>query len=206
MTPPTPPVATQPDGPVDANGIRLTLPDLDSTEWQDVGDGLRIWDTVVGDGEVVGPIDTSRSITVVGSVTPGEEFDASLDAGQPLTSSLAGGLIEGFTRLIPGMQPGGIRRLDIPSEFAYGERGQGASIPPNADLVFEVQLISSTSPTTTNSGTNNFPIPTSGNTGEGAVPTNGSSGPFPGTGNPIDPTQPSSGSTGTDPSGSQSIS
>ena len=180
-TPPAPPAATQPDGPVDANGVRLTLPDLDSPEWMDVGDGLRTWDTVVGDGPVVGPTDTVTFNYRGWLRDTGVEFDSSLDNG-PLTSSLAGGLIEGFTRLIPGMQPGGIRRLDIPSEFAYGERGSGSSIPPNADLVFEVQMISSTPPTGgTGTTTGNVPISTSGNTGIDTVPTNGSTGPLPGT-------------------------
>jgi FKBP-type peptidyl-prolyl cis-trans isomerase FkpA len=52
-------------------------------------------------------------------------------------------LIEGWKIGVPGMKPGGIRRLFIPSAYAYGSKGHGDSIPPDSDLVFEVKLLSS---------------------------------------------------------------
>ena len=52
-------------------------------------------------------------------------------------------LIQGWKLGIPGMRPGGIRRLYIPAALGYGAAGSGTSIPPNADLVFEIRLLSS---------------------------------------------------------------
>jgi len=73
--------------------------------------------------------------------TTGAVFDSSLEAGQPATFPLSG-VIQGWQEGIPGMRVGGQRRLVIPSELAYGSSGApGGGIPPNADLVFEVELI-----------------------------------------------------------------
>lgn len=115
------------------------LPDLNAKEWKKLGDkGLEIWDVKEGTGEAVR---AGGKVTVhyTGWLTDGKQFDSSV-GGQPVTFGL-NQVIKGWTDGIPGMKPGGIRRLKIPSELGYGKAGAGSHIPPNATLIFEVQLI-----------------------------------------------------------------
>lgn len=73
----------------------------------------------------------------------GKKFDSSLDRNQPFTFQLGvGQVIKGWDQGLVDMCPGDKVRLTIPSDMAYGERGAGDVIPPNAALVFEVELIS----------------------------------------------------------------
>lgn len=72
----------------------------------------------------------------------GKEFDSSWKRGEPATFSLENGkLISGWTQGIPGMRVGGRRELIVPAELAYGKQGQPPTIPPNAPLVFVVDLL-----------------------------------------------------------------
>ncbi|OGO50914.1 MAG: hypothetical protein A2148_02115 [Chloroflexi bacterium RBG_16_68_14] len=102
--------------------------------------GLQIIDLQVGDGATA---EAGRTISVhyTGWLEDGTKFDSSLDRGQPFEFVLGvGDVIEGWDRGVEGMKVGGKRRLVIPPELAYGEAGRG-SIPPNATLTFEVELL-----------------------------------------------------------------
>jgi hypothetical protein len=111
---------------------------LDGPEWKDIGDGLKIWDVKEGSGEPC-PAQANVKVHYAGFLTSGKKFDSSLDRGQPIDFGLDG-VIAGWTKGIPGMKVGGIRRLSIPSALGYGARGTGG-IPANSDLVFEVEML-----------------------------------------------------------------
>jgi FKBP-type peptidyl-prolyl cis-trans isomerase len=77
----------------------------------------------------------------VGTLTNGTKFDSSRDRGTPFSFTIGeSAVIQGWHQGIPGMKVGGLRKLTIPPELGYGARGQGP-IPPNATLVFEVELL-----------------------------------------------------------------
>jgi len=72
----------------------------------------------------------------------GKKFDSSLDRGRPFVFNLgAGQVIRGWDEGVAGMKIGGKRTLMIPSVLGYGARGAGSDIPPNADLIFDVELL-----------------------------------------------------------------
>jgi len=73
----------------------------------------------------------------------GKKFDSSKDRGDPFSFGLGGGqVIRGWDEGVQGMKVGGTRVLTIPADLGYGARGAGGAIPPNATLVFEVDLLS----------------------------------------------------------------
>jgi peptidylprolyl isomerase len=72
----------------------------------------------------------------------GKKFDSSLDRGQPFTFALGAGMvIKGWDEGVAGMKVGGKRTLHIPAALGYGSRGMGSVIPPNANLIFDVELL-----------------------------------------------------------------
>ena len=104
-------------------------------------DGLQYWDIKVGSGAEA---KAGQQVTVhyTGWLTDGKKFDSSLDRGQPFTFKLgAGQVIKGWDEGVAGMKIGGKRQLRIPPELGYGSRGAGGVIPPNATLIFDVELL-----------------------------------------------------------------
>ena len=103
--------------------------------------GLVIEEMIVGSGDEA-QAGQSVSVHYTGWLMDGTKFDSSKDRGDPFGFPLGRGhVIAGWDQGVQGMRIGGKRKLTIPSELGYGARGAGGVIPPNATLVFEVELL-----------------------------------------------------------------
>lgn len=103
--------------------------------------GLKYEDLVQGDGAEA---TTGKRVSVhyTGWLTDGSKFDSSVDRNSPFQFSLGAGMvIRGWDEGVQGMKIGGKRKLTIPPQLGYGERGAGGVIPPNATLIFDVELL-----------------------------------------------------------------
>jgi len=103
--------------------------------------GLEYWDIKIGTGAAA---QTGQHVKVdyTGWLTDGKKFDSSVGTGRPFDFLLgAGQVIKGWDEGVVGMKVGGKRQLRIPPDLAYGAKGYPGAIPPNATLIFDVQLV-----------------------------------------------------------------
>lgn len=103
--------------------------------------GLVYEDIVIGNGKMAEP-GLQVNVHYSGWLTDGTPFDSSVERGQPYPFTLGRGeVIAGWDEGVKGMRVGGKRKLTIPPDLAYGPQGMGGVIPPNATLVFQVELL-----------------------------------------------------------------
>jgi FKBP-type peptidyl-prolyl cis-trans isomerase FkpA len=103
--------------------------------------GLKIEELVEGDGQLA-EAGQQVSVHYTGWLREGDKFDSSVDRNQPFQFALGKGMvIRGWDEGVAGMKVGGKRRLTIPPQLGYGAQGAGGVIPPNATLVFDVELL-----------------------------------------------------------------
>jgi FKBP-type peptidyl-prolyl cis-trans isomerase len=123
--------------------VDTSKPTVVEGEAQRTSSGVLYWEITEGTGDVV---KKGMKITVnyTGWLENGRKFDSSVDRNKPLKFKLASGeVVQGWVDGIPRMKVGGKRQLRVPPNLGYGERGAGNGlIPPNATLVFDVELLS----------------------------------------------------------------
>lgn len=118
----------------------------DKDKWVKLPNGLQILDVVIGPGKEAKEGDFIAT-HYSGTLESGLKFDSSYDRGQPFSFILGQGMvIKGWDLGIVGMKVGGKRKLIIPADLGYGERGAGGAIPPGATLYFDVELMAAETP------------------------------------------------------------
>lgn len=120
----------------------LSKEELTAGEMITTASGLQYQDITVGNGQEAKTGDVV-SVHYVGYLEDGTKFDSSRDRNQPYEVTVgAGGVITGWDEGLVGMRVGGIRKLVIPPNLAYGSQGVADVIPPDATLTFEIELLS----------------------------------------------------------------
>jgi peptidylprolyl isomerase len=120
----------------------VTMTQVPEEDYTTTDSGLKYYDIVEGDGETP---QAGQTVVVdyTGWLQDGTKFDSSVERGQPFSFVLGtGNVIPGWDEGVATMKVGGKRQLVIPPELAYGEAGSGGVIPPNATLIFDVELLS----------------------------------------------------------------
>jgi FKBP-type peptidyl-prolyl cis-trans isomerase len=128
--------------PAIGEGITMAATEKNPNSGETVtASGLTYVDQTIGTGELA----VAGKMAIVhytGWLENGNKFDSSVDRGQPFSFPLgAGRVIKGWDEGVQGMKVGGKRKLTIPAKLGYGSRGAGGVIPPNATLIFDVELL-----------------------------------------------------------------
>ena len=136
----TPPPSTS---PTTRQSAQPAAPQATAVKEVTTSSGLKYQDLVVGNGPMAEE-GTQVEVNYTGWLTDGTKFDSSYDPGrQPLPFTIGAGMvIRGWDEGVKGMRVGGKRKLTIPADLAYGERGYPPVIPANSTLVFEVEFVS----------------------------------------------------------------
>lgn len=124
-------LAGAPAAPAKVTGKPVTTPS-----------GLKYYVLAPSKSTVVAKTGNKVKVHYTGWLTDGKKFDSSLDRGEPIEFAVGTGqVIKGWDEGITGMKVGEKRQLQIPAALGYGARGAGGAIPPNADLIFDVELV-----------------------------------------------------------------
>jgi FKBP-type peptidyl-prolyl cis-trans isomerase len=126
---------------IDNSGMTATMPAVTDSHWVAGANGLKTWDVVTGSGTPVAAADKISVFYTGWLASNGTSFDSRRSPSASADFTLTN-LIQGWQKGLIGMKPGGIRRLSIPAALGYGATGSPPKVPANADLVFEIKLVS----------------------------------------------------------------
>ena len=132
---------TEAGAPGEAEGADEETDAGECSEGVTTESGLQIEDIECGEGDEAAS-GQLVSVHYVGTLEDGTQFDSSRERGEPFQFPLGGGqVIQGWDEGVVGMKIGGLRKLTIPPDLGYGKAGAGGVIPPDATLIFEIELL-----------------------------------------------------------------